>query len=186
MGSDGQQELAVLLKRVAEGDRGAFAELYRRTSAKLFASIRRILGNQAAAEDAVQDAYLKIWNRATDFDGTLGSPVAWMTTIARHAAIDAARRGAERVSSSSSEIDPELMESMADPVTAGAGAASSPFLMACLERLDADRQRMVLMAYCQGWSREELAGQFDRPVATVKTILRRSLLALKECLSGRE
>ena len=44
---------------------------------------------------------------------------------------------------------------------------------------------MVLLAYCQGWSREELSRRFDRPVPTVKTLLRRSLIALKECLGGR-
>jgi RNA polymerase sigma-70 factor, ECF subfamily len=80
---DGQQELVVLLSRVAAGDRGAFQVLYERTSAKLFASVCRILGNRAAAEDAVQEAYFKIWNRAGDFDGVLGTPIAWMTATPR-------------------------------------------------------------------------------------------------------
>jgi RNA polymerase sigma-70 factor (ECF subfamily) len=186
LGFDGQQELVVLLSRVAAGDRGAFQILYERTSSKLFASVCRILGNRAAAEDAVQEAYLKIWNRAGDFDGALGSPIAWMTTIARHAGIDAARRGAERVSASSAELDPDLMERLADPSGAGGGAATSPRLTACLEGLEADRRTMVLLAYCAGWSREELARRFDRPVATVKTIIRRSLIALKECLGGSD
>ena len=56
----------------------------------------------------------------------------------------------------------------------------------CLDRLEADRRGMVLLAYCYGWSREELAARFDRPVATVKTILRRCLMALKECLGARD
>jgi len=183
---DSQQELLVLLTRVAAGDRGAFQVLYERTSTKLFASIYRILGNRAAAEDAVQDAYFKIWNSAGDFDGALGSPIAWMTTIARHAAIDAARRSAERVSAASSELDPDLMERLADPAATGVGPAATPRLAACLDALEADRRAMVLLAYCAGWSREELARRFDRPVATVKTIIRRSLIALKECLGGSD
>ena len=183
MGLDGQQELVVLLARVAAGDRGAFAVLYERTSAKLFASIRRILGNQTAAEDAVQDAYLKIWNRAGDFDAALGSPIAWMTTIARHVAIDIARRGSERVSAASAEFDPELIVGLADPAARGTGQSSTPRLAGCLDRLAADRRGMVLLAYCQGWSRDELSRRYDRPVATVKTILRRSLIELKDCLS---
>jgi len=183
---DRQKELVTLLTRVATGDRGAFQVLYERTSAKLFASVCRILGDRAAAEDAVQEAYMKIWSRAGDFDSALGSPIAWMTTIARYTAIDTARRGAERVSSASSEFDPDLIEQLADPATAGEGPAATLRLAACLEALEADRRTMVLLAYCAGWSREELAQRFDRPVATVKTIIRRSLIALKECLGGSD
>ena len=186
MSLDRQQELVALLSQVATGDRDAFRVLYGRTSAKLYASVLRILGSQAAAEDAVQEAYLKIWNRAGNFDGERGSPIAWMTTIARHAAIDAARRGAERISAVSSEIDPETVDNLAGPSGTAVGGAATPRLTLCLERLEPDRRSMVVMAYCLGWSREELAGRYDRPVATVKTILRRSLIVLKECLGGSD
>lgn len=175
----GQDELAALLERTAAGDRDAFRALYQRTAPKLFASIRRILGSNAAAEDAVQDAYVRIWSRSGDFDRAVGSPIAWMTTIARHSAIDIARRGAERISAYSAELDPELPDPLA---TAGGGTGG--VLTACLEKLEADRRGMVLLAYCYGWSREELSRRFDRPVATVKTVLRRSLIVLKECLGA--
>jgi RNA polymerase sigma-70 factor (ECF subfamily) len=176
---DGQAELAALLERAARGDRDAFRVLYQRTAPKLFASVRRILGSNAAAEDAVQDAYVRIWTRSGDFDRSVGSPIAWMTTIARHAAIDIARRGAERIAATSGELDAE----MADPLAAAAYGEGGG-LAACLEKLEPDRRGMVLLAYCYGWSREELSRRFDRPVATVKTVLRRTLIALKECLGG--
>jgi RNA polymerase sigma-70 factor (ECF subfamily) len=175
-----QDELASLLAKVAAGDRAAFRALYERTSGKLFASVRRILGSNAAAEDAVQDAYVRIWSRSADFDPAIGSPIAWMTTIARHAAIDVARRGAERISAFSAELDPETPDLRAVASGGGEGAA----LTACLDRLEADRRGMVLLAYCYGWSREELSRRFDKPVATIKTVLRRSLIVLKECLGG--
>jgi RNA polymerase sigma-70 factor (ECF subfamily) len=179
-----QGELVALLAQVAAGDRAAFGALYERTAAKLFSSIRRILASEALAEDAVQDAYVRIWRRAGDFDATIASPIAWMTTIARHAAIDIVRRGAERISAAGDEIDVELADRLADPAASGESAVTGSRLRVCLDKLDADRRGMVILAYCQGWSREELARRFDRPIATVKTILRRSLIALKDCLGG--
>jgi RNA polymerase sigma-70 factor (ECF subfamily) len=181
--ANSQQELVALMARVAAGDRAAFRLVYERTAGKLFASVRRILGNQTAAEDAVQEAYVRIWRRAGDFEASIASPIAWMTTIARHAAIDTLRRGAERVSASAKTIDADLAETLADPAGT-APASGGRALSACLEKLEADRRSMVLLAYCYGWSREELSRRFAKPVATVKTVLRRSLILLKECLGG--
>ncbi len=177
-------ELDTLMAAVAHGDEAAFRRLYDQTSRKLFAIIRRIAVSEAAAEEALQEAFLKIWNHADRFDPALASPVTWMTTIARHAAIDAIRRNAERVSAAAMVIDEELAERLAGPSTTTDGLAARQ-LHRCLDGLEADRRSMILLAYCHGWSREELSRRFDRPVATVKTLLRRSLIALKECLGGR-
>jgi RNA polymerase sigma-70 factor (ECF subfamily) len=141
------------------------------------------LQSQAAAEDAVQEAYVRIWRRAADFEPGIASPIAWMSTIARHAAIDQLRRGAERISAAADTIDADLAERLADASNPAPGVGGSG-LAACLEKLEADRRSMVLLAYCHGWSRDELSRRFERPVATVKTLLRRSLISLKECLGG--
>lgn len=180
MAGDGESDLATLVGRVAAGDRSALARLYGLAGGKLLGAARRILKG-AAAEDAVQEAWIRIWRRAGDFDPEIASPIAWMTTIARHAAIDAARRGAERIAAASDEID-SLVDGPAAP--AANPGLETPRLRRCLEGLEPERRTMILLAYCYGWSREELAGRFDRPAATVKTILRRSLIALKECLGG--
>ena len=100
---------------VAGGDRVAFKTLYERTGAKLHATTRRILQSDAAAEDAVQEAFVRIWRRAGDYDAEVASPIAWMTTIARHAAIDMLRRGAERISAAAA--DPAIAETLADPAS---------------------------------------------------------------------
>lgn len=177
-------ELAGLLTRVAGGDRPAFERLYQLTAPKLLAAARRILGNSSVAEDAVQEAYVRIWSRAAGFDPAIASPMAWMATIARHAAIDIVRRGASRVSAASVGLEGDVVERLADPSTGGERLLAGAELASCLKALDEDRRSMVLLAYCQGWSREELAERFARPAATIKTLLRRSLIALKECLGA--
>ncbi|MBN8996549.1 MAG: sigma-70 family RNA polymerase sigma factor [Rhizobiales bacterium] len=184
MSEGGQGELVLLMRRIAAGDRASFGLLYDRTSGKLFATIRRILGSGAAAEDAVQEAYVRIWRRAADFDPAIASPIAWMTTIARHVAIDMARRTSERISAAGDVIDADMADRLADPDADTERLAAGSGLARCLDRMEPDRRTMVLLAYCEGWSREELAERFNRPVATVKTLLRRSLILLKECLGG--
>jgi RNA polymerase sigma-70 factor (ECF subfamily) len=182
--SGGQERLVALMARAAAGDRAAFGELYDATSAKLFATIRRISRSEAAAEDAMQEAYLRVWRRAGDFDPAIASPVAWMTTIARHAAIDALRRTPERIAAAAAAIDEGMVERLADPRAGSDSPAAGSGLARCLGEMDSDRRAMVLLAYMEGWSREELAERFRRPVATIKTLLRRSLIMLKECLGG--
>ena len=178
-------ELIDLLRKTGVGDRGAFARLYDLTSSRLFAVIRRVLPRTEIAEDALQEAFLKIWQRASSYDSGVASPMAWLATIARNQAIDARRRFSERLSGASDELDENLASALPDPQAMAERSDSLKSLAACLGKLPADRRELVLLAYYQGFSREELSQRFSRPVTTVKTLLRRSLILLKECLDGR-
>jgi RNA polymerase sigma-70 factor, ECF subfamily len=177
-------ELRQLLAQVAEADKAAFGRLYDLVSGRLFGVIGRILPRAELAEDALQETFVRIWQRAKSYDETIASPMAWMATIARNQAIDLRRRSAEKLSAASSEIDESLADSAPDPEALAGQAGELRQLTDCLQRLPDERQQMVLLAYRQGFTREELAERFKRPVTTVKTLLRRSLIALKECLDG--
>ena len=106
---------------------------------------------------------------------------AWLSAIARNQAIDLKRRFAEKLS----DLSDDNLEDAAPVMAEAELALELKRLRDCLARLPEERQDMVLLAYYQGWSREELAAQFKRPATTVKTLLRRSLISLKECLDGR-
>ncbi|WP_339947896.1 sigma-70 family RNA polymerase sigma factor [uncultured Albimonas sp.] len=175
-------DLAALLAATAEGDKLAFAELYRRTSAKLYGVILRICRRPDLAAELLQESYLKIWRHAGRFDPGRASAIAWMAAIARNRTIDAIRLQAERVSAASDEIDPEDGPGLA--ASAGLDQTESLALRECLEGLKTDDRRMVLLGYLYGLSREELGERFAMPVNTVKTRLRRALSALKGCLDG--
>ncbi len=106
-----------------------------------------------------------------------------MVTIARNRAIDLVRKKAE----SSIEEEPEAMEVAAEtpnPLAQREMTDELKRLLACLGRLQAERQRMVLLAYYNGLSREQLAAKFGKPVNTIKTWLRRALLEIRECLES--
>lgn len=174
--------LVELLSRTADGDRGAFSRLYELTKAKLFGVIRRILVRGDLAEEALQESYVRIWSNAHRFDASHASAMTWMIAIARNQAIDLRRKANERVAAQAVTLEDVTLSA---PGVSAEDSADYRRLRQCLGGLAADGRDMVLLAYHEGYSREELAQKFARPVATVKTILRRSLAALKECLDGQ-
>lgn len=177
-------DLRPLLAQVAQGDRTAFARLYDIVSGRLFGIIGRILPRAELAEDALQETFMRIWQRAASYDETIASPMAWMATIARNQAIDLRRRSAERLAAAASELDETIADESPDPESLAGQAGDLRRLGECMQGLPNERQQLVLLAYRQGFTREELAERFKRPVTTIKTLLRRSLIALKECLDG--
>ena len=80
------------MRDVARRDQGAFRTLYDATRAKLYGVILGILGERSAADDILQEIYVKIWDRAADYDAGKASPITWMATIARNRALDEVRR----------------------------------------------------------------------------------------------
>lgn len=174
-----KQTLEDLMAAVAEQDKAAFAELYRRTSAKLYGIVLRILPEKAQADDAMQDIYVRIWRNAGGYDAARGRPITWLATLARNGAIDLRRREGARGGGRDTEVDPDTLASHAGP--SGERLAA---LNACLDRLDPDQRRLIVAAYLDGDSREELAARTARPVGTVKSWLHRGLAALRTCLDG--
>ena len=175
-------DLTHLLRRVAARDAAAFAALYKQTSAKLYGVVARILTRSDVAADVLQEVYVRVWEKAGEFDPVKGSAVAWMATIARNRALDEVRR----VRPASLEDQPESFEPAADEVDPLAKRERSEGLarlIDCLQRLDEEKRAIVLLAYYRGSSREALAKRFGRPVATIKTWLHRSLAQLRDCLS---
>ena len=174
-------ELVWLIAAVAKGDEAAFERLYAATRAKLFGVVLRILRRQDLAEEVIQEAYVKIWNNAGQFNPALASPITWMTSIARNRAIDVVRKKSE----TSIEEEPSAMEVAAevpDPLARREMTEELKRLLECVGRLEPERQKLVLLAYYNGWSREQLAVKFETPVNTVKTWLRRSMMEIRECL----
>ena len=171
-------ELVWLLAAVAKGDQAAFERLYSATRAKLYGVTLRILRRADLADEVIQETYLKIWGSAGQFDPALASPITWMVAIARNRAIDLIRKKADV----SLEEVPEVMEVAADtpePLAAREMTEELKRLLGCIGRLDAERRKLVLLAYYNGWSREQLAKQFGKPVNSIKTWLRRSLIEIR-------
>jgi RNA polymerase sigma-70 factor (ECF subfamily) len=176
-------ELVWLLAAVAKGDQAAFDKLYAATRAKLYGVVLRILRRTDLADEVIQETYVKVWSSAGQFNPALASPITWMVAIARNRAIDTLRKKSDL----SLEDMPEAMEVAADtpdPLAAREFSEELKRLLGCIGRLEGERRKLVLLAYYDGFSREQLAQQLGKPVNTIKTWLRRSLLEIRECLGA--
>lgn len=174
-------EIDRLLSRIALADRAAFDTLYQMTAPRLFGVALRILNDRSDAEDVVQEAFVKIWRRATLYISTAdGAPVQWLTSIVRNTAIDWRRR--RRFTNADPAAD--VADDAPTPETAAATSGEARLLIECLETLDADKARLIRKAYFTGMSYAELSVAESTPLGTMKSWMRRTLSKLRDCMEA--
>lgn len=179
-----REQLDTAMQGMASGDRNSLATVYEMTSAKLFGTILRIVRSRERTEDLLQEVYVKVWRRAGRFDPAKGSPITWLCTIARNTALNELRRSDRNRELAGDEI-PEVVDE--DLVPADEWLCSiedSEALQRCLEGLQRDHRRSIVLAFFDGYSHSELAEKVKVPLGTMKSWIRRGLAGLKGCLDG--
>lgn len=165
------RELVVLLGAVAAGDRKAFRALYDATSAKLFGIAVAMLRSRDTAQDVLQEAYLRVWSRASTYDPLRGPPLPWLVRILRNLAIDRLNR--DRAVNDDIDEHAESLEAVELPIGDRIDAVR------CLAALGRSQRVAVVLTYVHGFTNEEVARRMKVPVGTVKSWLRRSALQLR-------
>jgi len=178
--------LAALLSRVSLSDQRAFEELYRLTSAHLYAVALRIVGERAIAEEIMQEAYVNVWHHAGTYDAARSQPLTWLMAIARNRALDLKRRReVDTVGLPGADGNDPVMELPADgpsPVDLLLAGADARAIRDCVETLDAGARQAIALAFFHGLSHGELAAHLREPLGTVKSWVRRGLGKLRRCL----
>lgn len=174
------------MARLAKGDQAALEEIYRATRVKLFGICLRILGDRKEAEDALQDVYVNLWQRADRYDPTRASPIAWLAAFARNRAIDRLRTGKVRAGAVAVEEAAPLADEspLADMLLID--AEQSAQIHQCLNTLDDRTQSNIRAAFFEGRTYTQLAEAADVPLSTMKSWIRRGLLRLRACLEASE
>ena len=182
--------LSVLLHSACLGCHASFAHLYALTSAPLFRIVLRINHDRAEAEDVLQDVYVNAWNRRAQFDRSRGEAMGWLVGIAQHRAISSLRRRDARPRAGSNPAaeadDPYagLVSDEAQPLQAIADARAADAVRRGLSRLHPAHRESLTLAFYEELSHGEIAVRLGRPLGTVKSWLRRSLVAMRPALEG--
>ena len=128
----------------------------------------------------MQEAFVKIWHSAGRFQAGRGSAQGWLVSIARNQAIDMLRSRKAPTRDIADMV--ELADPGPKPEASALGSDERRRIEDCLGKLPRDRAQAVQAAYVEGYSYEELARRFNVPLNTMRTWLRRALIALRECL----
>jgi len=174
-------EVAMLLARCAQSDGIAFRRLYELQAPTLYGVALRITRQPALASDAVHDALLQVWRNAARFDPARGNARAWLLSLVRYRALDSVARIGREVLGA--EV-PEAADPDPDPLDRLLATRDGQALHECLQQVEADRRRLVLLAFVEGLTHTEVAGRVGQPLGSVKSSIRRALLALRTCLEG--
>ncbi len=177
---DQRRDLEGLIAACAEGDQAAFQRLYELQAARLYGLALRMTRDAGMAADALHDAMLQVWQKASRYDATFGSVEAWLIGLLRYRAIDLLRKyGRERPGL---EAETERPDTDPDPLDRLEATEDGAALHRCLDVLDVRYRRVVLLSFMEGLSHTELAERLAMPLGTIKSWIRRGLLSLRECL----
>ena len=177
----------LLIDRIAIGDERALAECYDRFAGIVNGLARRALG-AAAAEEVVQETFLRVWSRASTYAPEKGSLNAWVLRIARHLIIDELRRRKSRPSTRliwESIEDVEERTALKPDEQVWQKELREAVRAAC-DELSRDQRAVVALAYFGGLTQSEVARELGIPLGTVKTRTRAALFKLRDLMADRD
>lgn len=173
---------AQLLEAITKGDEQALAALYDRYASILFGLLLRILHDRAEAEDVLQEVFLRVWQRAADFDETRGRVFTWLVTIARSRAIDRLRAVQSRVRVAEEAARESVFSDAPNAMTDAIASEQREVVEQALAEIPEEQRRTLVLAYFEGLTQSEIAARTGEPLGTVKTRTRAGLARLRAIL----
>lgn len=178
-------DLDALLRRVSERDRDAFAAFYDATCSRVYGTVLRVLRDPGYSEETTQEIYLQVWRTAQSYDPALGSPLAWLLTLAHRRAVDRVR-SEEAANRRDFHYGTTSVERPADDVSDAALAGDERRrVTACLDGLTDVQRECIELAYYGGMTYVQVSERLTANLATVKSRMRDALRSLRNCLGVR-
>ncbi len=175
-------DLDALVRRVASGDRAAFASVYDLTKSRVFGLVVRVLRDAGYSEETTQEIYLEVWRTAAEFDPAKGSALAWLMTMAHRRAVDRVRSeqaGSRRESRYGAATVDRAGDVVADSAIAGDERRR---VAECLGALTDAQRQCIELAYYEGLTYSEVSQRLAANLSTIKSRIRDALRGLRNCL----
>lgn len=173
-----------IVVRLRAGESWAMSILYDRYARLVFSLALKILNDRGAAEETVQEVFVKVWKRSREFDRDRGKFSSWLTGIAHNHAIDELRR--RRIRPSASEDEGDAMEGVVDEAPAPIDLAMQSLerrrIVEALKEIPVEQRRAIELAYFEGFTQHEISDKLGDPLGTVKTRMRLGMQKLKTLL----
>lgn len=172
-----------LLCRCALHDYKAFQQLYNLTSAKLFAIAKRILSNDELAEDALQEAMIKVWHNSDKYQPDRSNAMTWMARIVRNQSLDILRSRTRINNKLDASIEVESLNSLlSGNFVADHDPSLSISVQTCIDKIQQQQKLCINMIFLMGHTYKEVGNALDKPIGTVKGWVHRGLKELRKCL----
>ena len=179
LSAEEMDRLDSLLASVSTGNRQAFAEVYQTSSGLLHAICLRLVRRREIAQEVLQEAFVRIWQKSHLFDREKGSAIAWMIVVTRRCALNRLRQYENHEAWVSIDDVDRLVEHASIPGTLN---PADHDLRRCIGTLARDERRAISLSFIYGMTHSELATHLAKPIGTVKSWIRRGLGRLKDCL----
>lgn len=178
-----------LVARLRRRDVGAFETLYDHYGNLVYSVSLRVLGNVEAAEDVVQEVFLRLWRKPQHYDTARGKFVTWLMSVTRNRAIDEQRKRGRR-QRREAPSDPELDDTLPgdesdDPAAAALLTDDRHAIRGALSSLPPEQRQAIELAYFGGYTQQEISNALGQPLGTVKTRIRLGMQKLRVALEER-
>lgn len=186
---DARDEVSQLLSRIALRDAKAFEVLYRLVASRLMAVALRVVQDRAVAEDVLQEVFVTVWNQSAVAAPGQHLTLAWLCVVTRNRAIDLLRRRKPEQplywqDENGEEQSHDIQDESGSPMEQLLAHEDGAQLTHCMEALESEPKRALLLAFYDGLTHPEIALRMQRPLGTVKAWTRRSLMRLKACMEA--
>lgn len=176
-----------LIGRLTARDSDALDELYARYARSIYSLSYRILSDGSAAEDVLQEVFLKLWRQPDSFDPSRGTLSAWLLSVAHHRAIDFLRRQRTRAEQQFPDGWEDAQDGKTDSGDLADLASHSEEIVAikrALAQIPAAQRLAIEMAFFQGKTDAEISAELGEPLGTAKTRIRLGMRKLRTLLEA--
>jgi RNA polymerase sigma-70 factor (ECF subfamily) len=180
-------EEKALMRRIVNGDEGAFEALYDRYSRLLYSILLSVVKHPPEAQDMLQELFMHIWHQAKQFNAERGSVYSWLVTMTRNRAIDRLRSKSYRDRQQEFANDAAMMLVPDDEISPLDGITISEDrerVQNALAQIPIEQRDALMLAYFQGYTQTEIAELLQIPLGTIKTRMRQGLIKLSSLLQG--